>query len=120
MIRVHRTCASGESAIAVPWWPDFARCGASIARPRMTSIDRSSRSVAVTWTTLQEGHPGTLQPVTEADGGLSTRDQILLEARHCFAEQGFAGTSLNDIAAGVGIKKASLLHHFPNKEGIYR
>lgn len=47
-----------------------------------------------------------------------TRGRILLSALKLFAEYGFHGTSIRDIAAGVGINSATLYAHYPSKEHI--
>ena len=49
----------------------------------------------------------------------STRDQLLTTARTLFAERGFYGVSIANIADEHGLTKQALLHHFPSKEKLY-
>jgi AcrR family transcriptional regulator len=52
-------------------------------------------------------------------GASTRREEILDAATRLFAERGYAGASLADIAERVGIRKASLFYHFDTKEAIY-
>ncbi|HEY6881195.1 MAG TPA: TetR/AcrR family transcriptional regulator [Polyangiales bacterium] len=51
---------------------------------------------------------------------MDVRTHILKVATRRFARQGFDSTSLQEIADEVGVKKPSLLHHFPSKNDLLR
>src|ERR1051325_3654005 len=51
------------------------------------------------------------------EGG--TRQRILAAAENFFAESGYHGTRLHQIADELGIQKASLFHYFESKAHLY-
>ena len=51
--------------------------------------------------------------------GEASRRQILEAARAAFAERGFEGARVDDIASRAGINKQLLYHHFGNKDALY-
>ena len=51
--------------------------------------------------------------------GSQRREQLLDVGRAVFAERGFDGASIEDIAARAGVSKPVVYEHFGGKEGIY-
>ena len=51
--------------------------------------------------------------------GEERRKQILEIARGLCAQEGFSGTTLDDIAEGAGVSRALVIQHFGTKEGVY-
>jgi len=49
----------------------------------------------------------------------ATAEKLIDIAESLFAEKGFYGTSIRDLADGIAIAKSSLLHHFHTKEKLY-
>ena len=62
---------------------------------------------------------GNWEPTVEGTGGNSRASEILRESAKLFAANGYDGTSMQDIASAVGIKKASIYHFFADKAEIH-
>jgi AcrR family transcriptional regulator len=51
--------------------------------------------------------------------GQRTRQAILDAALALFAEKGYFGTSLRDVAGAVGVRESALYNYFPGKEALF-
>jgi TetR/AcrR family transcriptional regulator, cholesterol catabolism regulator len=47
-----------------------------------------------------------------------TYDKILQTAHRLFIQQGYTATSMRQVAADTGIGKATIYHHFPDKQAL--
>ena len=73
--------------------------------------------------TSENPRPKSTPPEEKAGGAASgkrlRRDEIVVEATRLFAERGYEGASMADLAERVGLRKASLFHHFASKDVLY-
>jgi AcrR family transcriptional regulator len=62
-------------------------------------------------------------PVVALEGsrrrGPATAERILAAGEALFAERGYHGTTLRDVAGRVGLRIPSLYNHFPSKDALY-
>jgi len=55
----------------------------------------------------------------QADRRAATSEAILTAACRLFGTQGFAATTMDDIAQGAGVAKGAVYHHFKTKEAVF-
>ena len=59
------------------------------------------------------------EPRTRGPRAVAKRDLIAETALHAFAERGYQGTKVEDVAAELAISKGSVFQHFGSKAGLF-
>lgn len=67
---------------------------------------------------MVESHVSPPGAAPTASDGVTTREKIVTAALAAFADHGVRATSLDAIAAAVGVRKQTLLYWFPSKEHL--
>ena len=79
------------------------------------TCSRTHYTVGVT-----ESQPsGEDRPSLRTDQVAQTRAALVAAARHLFGRQGFAATSVDEIAREARLTTGALYHHFPNKTALF-
>src|SRR5580704_14433973 len=60
-----------------------------------------------------------IEPLTPERRRQQTRDHLLAAAAQVFAERGFHGASLDEVAAVAGFSKGAVYSNFKNKEDLF-
>ncbi len=84
----------------------------------------ASNSMLFSWQDADKGlgESGAMEPQKKTGltkKGQAKRDAILKAARQCFEQNGYAKTTMDDIAQACRIKKSSLFYYYETKEALF-
>lgn len=79
---------------------------------QLVGSERNSRTYLICRTESLQTETPAIQPAT------ATRTQLLTAAEVLIRQRGYAGFSYADLADAVGLRKASIHHHFPSKTDL--
>jgi AcrR family transcriptional regulator len=88
------------------------------ARPKPSAVSADRLEVVLDDDPAVESAPRRRRGRPAESDGL-TRERILIAARVCFAESGYAAASTHMVAARVGLTTGALYHHFASKRDLY-
>lgn len=64
--------------------------------------------------------PDTVKKDGRSNRGRQTQERLIQAALRLFAEKGYAGVGIREVAAGAETNIASISFHFINKDGLYK
>ncbi|WP_035985311.1 TetR family transcriptional regulator [Leptolyngbya sp. KIOST-1] len=103
-----------------------ARQLAQTQPPQDISLTAVAQAAGVSWPTVRRylGNKQQLQAFLaqespQVDQPLDTRSRILASAQRVFAQQGYAGATLDAIAADAGLTKGAVYWHFASKIDLF-
>ena len=114
--RAARAPAAREQLVVGPASP--AASSAPLTPGRRRRVHREGILVGIPPATTTAA--ATSRPQSGPLGRADRRLAILAGAASAFADRGFAGTSMEEIAAASGITKLIVYRHFDSKEELYR
>jgi AcrR family transcriptional regulator len=81
--------------------------------------ERAAATPAANQTAKQTGKPAVARgSEPQQDRSVRTKAQVLAAAAELFAERGFRGTNIQDVADRVSMTKGAVYFHFPNKDSL--
>jgi AcrR family transcriptional regulator len=84
----------------------------------MNSMDKATSKRALPQAGVKASGQALTRQALAREAEEGTRERILRTAERLFAERGFGGVSVRELAAAAQVNIASIGYHFDNKEGL--